>query len=398
MESFCDRLNQSSWRGIVTEVGIGLEFSSRYLRVPGASKTIVSVACPYGEPRPAGMRAVSLDYAKQLAHTNLAKLSCLAEARLEHEPRGNLFGLAITGAHYQNRESHGWIYIATPNWDAYMHFSVAVSSDREWVGRIVSERVQWLMEGCMLSTAPWQQHIEDIGDSLETHNIDVLYAPGVSDAERLLLLRPGNPLVYHKGQFQRVTDLVRTFPLIYPGAFNPPTKGHLSVTGLFEISQQHYYKGGLSIEDMIHRMRMLNLEDKPVLLTQAPRFIDKYRVLKRYSPTERFIFLVGMDAWNATIAHHQYPSEKWLAEQMPDVEFKIRPRPGVELYENGVSKHLTYSVMDGEGRDENSTAVRESKHPGDHAYLTERVSRYVYEQGLYKDGQNLLCGETIGQD
>lgn len=387
MEAFCDSLNQSSWRGIVTEVGIGLEFSSRYLRVPGASKTIIGVNCPYDDKtRPHDMRAVSLNNARRLAQTNLA----LTGIKEGYENPDTLFGLAITGAHYQNRESHAFVYIATPKWDAYMHFSIGANNSREWVGRIVSERVQWLIEGAMLSTTPWQQHIEDIGDSLETHNIDVLYAPGVSDVERLLLLRPGNPLAFHNGQFRRVTDVVRTFPMVYPGAFNPPTKEHLLATGIFEISQQHYYKGGLSIEDMIHRMRMLDLESKPVLLTQAPRFIDKYKLLKRYSPDERFIFLLGMDAWNMTIPHHQYPSEKWLHEQMPDVEFWIKPRVGIELYENGVSKHLTYKVLEGEGSEINSTAVRESEHSQDHEYLTPTVSEYIMRQGLYKNGQDIL--------
>jgi nicotinic acid mononucleotide adenylyltransferase len=174
--------------------------------------------------------------------------------------------------------------------------------------------------------------------------------------------------------------------MVYPGAFNPPTKEHLKATALFEISQQHYYKGGLSIEDMIHRMRMLDLEGKPVLLTQAPRFIDKYALLKRYSPSERFIFLLGVDAWNFTIPHHQYPSERWLHEQMPDVEFWIKPRVGIELYENCVSKHLTYKLLEGEGSNANSTAVRESDRPSEHEYLTTKVAEYIMRQGLYKNG------------
>jgi nicotinic acid mononucleotide adenylyltransferase len=383
MEVFCDKLNQSSWRGIVTEVGIGLEFSSRYLRVPGASKTISGVNCPYDDQtRPHDMRAVSLENAKRLAEQNLF------QARKEGQPYEHLdkFGLAITGAHYPDRASNVWVYVATPRWNAYMHFEVAANPSRELVGKIVSDRVQWLLEGCMFSTDTWRQHIEEISDSLETHNLDVLYAPGVSDVERLLLFRPDNPLAFHMGRFQRVTDVVRLFPMVYPGAFNPPTKEHLKATALFEISQQHYYKGGLSIEDMIHRMRMLDLEGKPVLLTQAPRFIDKYALLKRYSPSERFIFLLGVDAWNFTIPHHQYPSERWLHEQMPDVEFWIKPRVGIELYENCVSKHLTYKLLEGEGSNANSTAVRESDRPSEHEYLTTKVAEYIMRQGLYKNG------------
>lgn len=380
MKNFCNKLNESPWRGIITEVGIGLEFSSSYLRVPGASKTIQSVNCPYlDNDRPSLMRAVSLENAKRLARQNLARTTIRENEDTEH-----LFGLAITGAHYPDRDANVWVYIATPHWDAYMHFEVACShSDREDVGKVVRDRVQWLMEGCMLSTGIWRQHIEDIGDSLEAHSIDVLYGPGISDVERLLLLRPGNPLAFVEGEFKRVADIVRLCPRVYPGAFNPPTKEHLAVDALFEITQRHYYKGGLSIEDMLHRMRMLGLEGKPVLLTQAPRFVDKYRLLKRYDPDEKFTFFLGADAWNKTIAHHQYPSNTWLGEHMPDAKFMIKPREGVSIDQNGVSASLKYGIVKSGGKHVNSTEVRESEHPSDHEYLTEKVAQYIKNQGLY---------------
>jgi len=310
----------------------------------------------------------------------------LAWERQKMDEPNDFFGLAITGAHYPNRPSNVWVYLATSKWNAHMHFEVAASEDRSWAGSIVNDRVKWFMNACLLSTVSWRQHIEEIGDSLETHNIDVLYAPGVSDAERLLLLRPNNPLAFRNGKFQRVIDVIRGYGHIYPGAFNPPTKEHLSNRGsLFEISQEHYYKGGLSIGDMIHRMRMLDLEDKAVLLTQAPRFVDKYKVLKERLPRKQFTFLLGMDAWSATIAHHQYPSETWLSEQMPAVAFEIMPRPGHVLYENGVSKHLPHRVLDGDGSAINSSAVRESDNPSEHEYLTPAISEYVAAQGLYSE-------------
>jgi len=382
MEQFCNNLNQSPWRGVITETGIGLEFSSRYLRVPGASKTIQGVNSPYKDKTlPGGMRAVSLENAKRLAELNLAQTSINANEDTEH-----LFGLAITGAHYEDRPSHGWIYIATPKWNAYMHFSVSTSSNREWVGSVVSNRVQWFINACMLSNSTWVDNIRDIEGSLERHNIDVIYAPGLSNAERLMMLKPMNPLVYHDNKFHRVVDYVREFPRVYPGAFNPPTRKHLNVDNcLFEITQQHCYKGGVSIEDMLHRMRMLNAEGKPVLITQAPRFIDKRNVLKAMGAINTE-FVLGADAWNIMISEEQYPTHTWLKERLPNTMFVVLFREGMEINENRVSDMLVWEKWKESDYDNhNSTAVRESSSPSTHKYLTPSVAKHVKNQELYLD-------------
>jgi hypothetical protein len=320
MQAFCNSLNASGWRGVISEVGIGLDFSAGYLRHPGASQTILGINCDYGGiDRPTDMRAVSLENAKRLAIESLAKVRLRAG---EYDTQKQ-FGLAITGAHYEDRPSHAWVYIATPNWDAYMHCSISASRDRNFVGGVLATRVRWFMQSCMLSTDSWVKHIEELGDSMDVHNIDVLYAPGVSDIERLLLLRPKNPLAYVDGKFERAIDVVREYSSVYSGAFNPPTKRHLDFHGvLYEISQQHCYKGGIALEDLLHRMRMLSLSGKAALLTQAPRFIDKRNVLMDTLGMTSIEFVVGADAWNATVAHHQYPSTEYLAEKLgPNVQF-----------------------------------------------------------------------------
>lgn len=379
MESFCNKLNVSPWRGVVTEVGIGLEFSSRYLRVPGASKTIQGVNCPYIDSgRPHDMRAVSLENAKRLAEQALAQTSININDNPEH-----LFGLAITGAHYPNRDSHAWVYIATPKWNAWMHFSIAANADREWVGRIVSDRVQWLMEGCMLSNDTWRGYIENISDSLETHNIDVLYAPGVSDFERMLLLRPNNPLGFKNGKFCRVVDLLRQYQSIYPGSFNPPTRCHLQCSELFEITQTHDHKPGASIEDMLHRVQMLSMSGKDVLITQAPKFIDKYKLIQKRNENSDISFILGADTWNCLVSQHQYPYNKWLSEQMPKAEFLIAKRRGFAPCINGVANYMKHSIWELPLQEFSSTAVREAEVPAGHEYLTPEVSDYIRKQELY---------------
>jgi len=384
MEQFCNDLNASSWKGRIAEVGIGLEFSSRYLMVPGASKTIIGVECDYaGVDVPDGTRAVSLKNAQRMS----AKQHRLAVGTAtQDENRDHFFGLAITGAHYPDRDGNVWVCLTTNKEQSYMHFSVAPAHDRKWIGQIVADRVQWFMNACLLSNKSWVEHINEISDSLETHPMDVLYAPGMSDVERLLLLRPRNPLVYHKGRFQRVVDYVREYPTVYPGAFNPPTKKHLSADDcLYEISQQHYYKGGVTLEDLLHRMRMLDAAGKPTLITQAPRFVDKHYVLAGCESTD-MTFLLGADAWNKTIIAHQYPGIEWLSKEMPHAQFLVLSREGLEIEENAISKTLRWDtcVNNHEFEGQSSTAVREALVPCMHEYLTPEVAQYIRDHKLYK--------------
>ena len=385
MKEFCEDLNSSPWKGAISEVGIGLQFSAGYLKYPGASKTILKVTCDYaGKSVVPGVRAVSLENARREAKDNWI----LSLPDNGTDDSSHRFGLAITAAHYEDRPSHGWVYIATDKWDACMHFSIDTSPNRGWVAERMSERVQWFMNACMLSNESWVTHIADIGDSLETHNIDVLYGPGLSDVERLLLLRPGNPLTYVDGKFQRVVDVVRKYGNIYAGAFNPPTRRHLSVDDcLFEISQRHHYKGGVHLESLLHRMRMFSAARRPVLITQAPRFVDKYEALTKAGQSDGMSFVVGADAWNATIAAHQYPSDVWLSEKMPHASFQIMDRPGIEVQQNTVSSHVPHCMMVTREMHCSSTNVRDSADPAGHEDLTVEVSEYVRNHSLYSNDQ-----------
>ena len=380
---FIERLNQSPWKGIISEVGMGLEFSSRLLRVPGASQTVLGVNCDYaGLDRPDGMRAVSLENATLMASNNLAASKFNL---IELEPSDHRFGLAITGAHYPDRESHGWICLKTDQYLAYMHFSLEKRDDRQDLGRWVSMIAAWFVEECLLNTEGWTSRLTHVHSELNFARIDVLYAPGVSDFERLLLLKEDKALVYHRGTFHRVVDYLRESNIIYPGAFNPPTTKHLDATALFEISQSHFYKGNVDAEDLLHRVRMLDLEDKPTLITRAPRFVDKYRLIKSYSPTAPVNFLVGADAWNATIIAHQYPNHPWLSDMMRDAHFIIMPREGVSIDKTPVSDHLDFIIREpGHFEDQSSTAVRGFTFSSEHKFVTNKIGQYILKHELYQ--------------
>ena len=383
MEHFVERLHSSSWQGVISELGMGLTFSGDLLNYPGASQTVIGVNCDYvGLDMPHGMRAVSLDYAGYLAKCNLSEAK---RNLMEFEPSEHRFGFAITGVHYPDRESHGWMYLVTDEWEAYMHFSLnQVTDSRLRVGHTVARLARWFLDGCLLSEETWASKLSH---GIDSARVDVLYAPGISDFERLLLLSKTNALVYHKGRFHRVVDYLRQYDVIYPGAFNPPTRKHVSTGNvLFEISQEHYYKGSMDIEDLLHRVRMLDLEGKPTLITQAPMFVQKHELIRSYVPNDdaHWSFLLGTDAWNATIAAHQYTSHEWLADKLTHAGFYIMPRDGQTIVQNAVSRHLNFKVLDsGYFEGHASTAVREAVVPSEHSFLTSPIAEYVTTHKLY---------------
>lgn len=386
IESLATKLNASSWRGCVSEVGVGIPFSAKYVSIPGASNTILHMDSPYaGIGRPDGMRAVSLENARRMAQENLVKAIGFA-AQIAHSNQEHLFGLSITGAHYTDRKSHAWVYLATPGGDACMHFYTKWPIEsRQDLGKLVIDYVSWFLYNCLIEKA-WIKGITEMKPS-----IDVLYAAGVSDFERLLLLTEDNPLAWNSnGRLERVEDLVRGTSTVYSGSFNPPTKRHLQNAegALCEISQKHPHKGDASVEDMLHRIRMLNAAGHGVLITKAPRFIDKYRLLQRYittSPNNKILFKLGVDAWNNTIAAHQYPNGTWLGENMPHAKFIILPRAGYQSESSVAISNLDYVFVHGISSEESSTEIRDSSEPHKHKFLTPEVADYIYRNRLYKN-------------
>jgi nicotinic acid mononucleotide adenylyltransferase len=385
IEYLATKLNASSWHGVISEVGVGIPFSAKYVSIPGASNTILWLESDYAgmENNPC-VRAVSLENARDIAHKNLHRATKHVSLT-EHSDQQHLFGLSITGAHYPKRPSHAWVYLATPDGDAYMHFYTKYPvTSRDELGKTVIQYVSWFLYNCLIEN-DWVRGLTE-----NKWYIDVLYATGISDFERLLLLRENNPLAWNaNGRLMRVEDLVRGTSTVYSGSFNPPTKRHLQngEGSLLEISQKHVYKGDVSSEDLLHRIRMLQAAGRGVLVTKAAKFIDKYLLLLRYldvSAKQKITFKVGVDAWNATIARHQYPSHDWLGAHMPFGRFEILPREGYSCEDSPITQNLDYTLADAPASAESSTSVRSADVPYEHDFLTPKISNYIKHHNLYE--------------
>jgi nicotinic acid mononucleotide adenylyltransferase len=389
---FFDKLNKSPWKGHIVEVGAGIPFTQALTLTSGASETLLGMECPYGRAD-AGTgivtKRVSQHYVGSAARAALKKGDSFLG---QHDYNQHLFGLAISAAHYgteSNRTSHAWVAIATQEDTSYLHFSAGDFpgyKDRETFSKLVCDTVIWFMSQVLLHE--YQSWIDAIKICNITSGvyIDVLYAPGVSDIERLLLLDENNPLAYKDGQFRRVVDILRQHDTIYPGSFNPVHKAHLNngKGALFELSQKNCYKGDISLEDLLHRIRMLDLCGVPILITRSPLFLQKHALVSKVSPPRNgYKYVIGADAWNAFVNPLQYAQDgQELEEFFENAIFKVFARPKVEVVENQVTKHLNYKIaLDaGEPSEYSSTEIRKGNLEG----VAPKVAKYIRDHNLYE--------------
>ena len=108
-----------------------------------------------------------------------------------------------------------------------------------------------------------------------------------------------------------VTEALRPGMLVFPGSFHPLHYGHLRLsyaatclTGLptaFEISVVNADKGQLTADDIVQRLTQFQ-PTATVILTRAPLFIDKARLLPGHT------FLLGFDTAQRLLDPRYYGS------------------------------------------------------------------------------------------
>ncbi len=371
--SFYSELNKSPWRGVISEVGIGLEFTAGLMGTKGVSNTVFCATCDYDRTNPVrkDIRKVSLEYVKEEASQNYCDAVTFTECFENHEN----FGLSISGAHYQDRRSHAWVAVTTARYDAYMHIELPRSyGDRRCQSRELSEAIQWFLSIALLKKN-WM--------SLKVpRGVDVIYAPGISDVERLIMLRSDDLLAYQNGQFIRVIDALRSNRYVYPGSFNPPTKAHthlpteLKSGVLYEISIAHHSKGNIAVEDLLHRIRMLNAVDKTVIISRASTFVEKHKVIKSYVSDGKH-FVAGADVWNELVSEPGVVND----DRLSGTTFMICERGNYVVAPNRAYNNVEQYIFDHrEYSDVNSSDARDRRIL---KFLDESVRKYISNHGLY---------------
>lgn len=406
--NFTKELNASKWKGLITELGIGIPFSAEYMSYPGASETILYVNSPYNKDfQHLDCRSVSEEAAWKFNQK-------LKEIQADsYTGPANLFYLTISGVHEQvENKTHGWINLQTRTIDnnekSYMlHFRIRHEFSRREAGVILYRLVQALLEYALLGRISFEDfvtwHHEMMGGIL---CVDVFEAPDLTTAQKLRLVSNKNPMVFLNNRTYRVEDYLRSCKAtIFSGSFNPPHNQHLEngKDALFLINFQNARKDNISIDDMTHRIKMLNLLNIPVMITTGATYFVEQADLISELTNQDITFVVGTDTFNA-ICNPKYVPERYLPVNINELsfeeqliargkaldvfirpltkfcKFKIYTRDNYEIVNNRWSDMLNIKKFETKNSNISSTAAR----TGNYENIMPIIASYIKEQQLYE--------------
>lgn len=409
-----DRIKESPWRGMITEVGFGISLSSYILSSSGASKTILYTDSPYSKLlQPNIPRSVS----KEGASAFLDRL----EAKIPNEERQNpIFLLAITGSYKpveSDSDSHGWMGLRTiiprengpETTTTLLHFRVAKrvagrSIDKFTAGNCIANTALWLMKAILLGDyTSWADALlhQPISDVVKINIID---DPRISLEEHLQLSEYSNPLVYHNGTFQRVIEYIRQYDRYMSGSFNPPHKSHVEMgeNALFLINFENTRKETITESDMAHRIRMLDSLGIPVMIMRERPFVSLQAHLLQSLGRKQLTLITGTDTFNTICDTNFIPAEEELFAPLTDeqkiearekilddfliplykdneVTFEVFQRSGHELVDNKWSRKMKVTIKENSNPNISSTKIRN----GDFSQIPEQVIDYIKQHNLY---------------
>lgn len=289
-EALVEAIHAAPHRAVVAVTGGGSGAIERLLSVPGASRTVLEAVVPYagsalaewvgGEPTQACSEAT----ARRMAMAAFQRARRLADS--ETDPH-RLIGLGCTAALATDRVKKGEhrIHIATQT--AERTFAIELRLEKGRRTRAEEEAVATHAVVTALGNAAGVREI-DLTKTPPGIEASTRSAEAVGDLSELLLGRARSVAINGAEQTPR---------LLLPGSFNPMHTGHaemmeiaearLGVSGVFELSMTNVDKPPLDYLDIESRLTALG--DRPTLVTDAPRFVEKAEL------APGAVFAVGAD-------------------------------------------------------------------------------------------------------
>jgi nicotinic acid mononucleotide adenylyltransferase len=376
---------------------MGVPFQSQFLSQSGASSTILFTHSPYHRSmQPECDRAVSAEMALKLSAKDLF-------VEIEDDDVLDRFAIAVTASHKsadERGDSHGWIAVSTHGkheGDHLLHFNlkkqyyIKVGDEtkkkiinRGYAGAVYAYLLKWFLDKILLNKwETWQEAIENMPSTTgDVISIDVISSPEMTIEDHLLLASEKNPLIFHNGSFRRVADYLRKHNRIVRGSFNPPTKYHEAIgeDALFETDISNARKGRISLTDLAHRLSMLSLTGRPVMINCGfPLFADLHRSLRERG-LQGLEYVVGSDTFN-DIANPKYiPYDGFLEPFYIGGSGKLLVAIRGDVVDNEYSVKLNFETIEVDvPMGCSSTKARE----GDLSWVSDNIAEYIKENNLY---------------
>lgn len=292
---------------------------SELLRVPGASRTLLEAVVPYtaralddllgGPPEHYCSPATARSMAVAAYHRALA----LREA---DEP---VAGIGCTASLASDRPKRGdhRCHVAVQDRASTTTYSFTLTKDaRDRAGEedVVAQLIlQATANACEVDAEVPAKRLE--GERIETNRTEA--PPAV---EQLIACEVQRVVVLPNGSIEVPGTVIQA---ALSGAFNPLHEGHCSLAAVasemlgsevvFELSVTNVDKPPLDFTEIDRRLAQF-AGKHPVVLTDAPTFVEKARLL----PT--CLFVVGVDTAQRIVAPRYYDGEAHMMDALAEIQ------------------------------------------------------------------------------
>ncbi len=238
---------------------------------------------------------------------------------------------------------------------------------------VSQQTLAWFQYGVQNNVC-WADYLDIIP---ENHCVDILHGPDIGMSEWIQLVHKNNAMIFVAGAPMDVTEFLETQRVIYPGSFNPPHIAHylMSDGALPEITVEHYFKGRIPHEDLIHRINMWDLHNRPVMLTHTKSCLEKAALLRSYCPTKNFGYRISSDVMNECTAQ----GDAMFGDDCP-FDFQVVIREDIQVEQNTTLAKLKWAILD---TIKTPPARSENIRQGDVVYLPPAIKAYIEKHGLY---------------
>ena len=333
----------------VVIAGGGGHFLASLAATPGASKVLLDGCLPYNrESMRQYVQSDEMEYcsanaankASRAALRKALRLSSAVDPKYGHSPLEHQVlsvGVGCTSALRSGAVSGpGKAFVCVTQADGRqtqlaLEMSEGQSRFEEdlVVSHAILSAIEWALDESMgVSTVGDEVVSFDRSPDLSDPNDSIRQAAErvLSGEDSCVMLLPW------KGSFRRLEHaFLPPMAMVFPGSFNPPHKGHVALTNaalekssssmvFFELSITNPDKPSLEVDDIVSRLEEFWSLDLPpewgVLLTNAPLFADKMKLLDNLQSTRSFAvqpqlnFCIGTDTL-VRIIDPKYYNNSW---------------------------------------------------------------------------------------
>lgn len=329
-----NKMNNSNWKIYLAITGGGQSFIGDYLSVSGGSKVIKGAIVPYSKEAFDKFVKVHVDnYASDKAARQLA-VAAYNEVQELGADKYYALGLGATCSLAKDNERKGRehkIYVAVHHMTATNLYSIILDQGRtRWEEELLAREL--IFQALAFGTFCGSFNFDRMSWLKE---IETFWQESAGKREHIDLVLGQRGMVL-KNAVVHVPKLV-----VYPGSFFPIHDGHRQIFKLateilwaspnLEVSVTNVDKGQMDFIEISNREN--HLWNWPLILTNAPTFVDKARLFRREFPNKEIIFVVGADTWNR-IWNEKYAGPSGLVESVfsiQNVKFLVFGRPGTEI-------------------------------------------------------------------